>query len=60
MHFNKKVEVQDVKYNGIANQFILIQFDSLKTDAWSIATSKAMNKKLALIIDDKLIIIRQR
>jgi hypothetical protein len=52
-----KVEVLDVKYNDVANQYLLIQFDSIGKKAWNIATGKAINKRLALIIDDKLVYV---
>ncbi|CAN5473892.1 hypothetical protein BH09BAC6_BH09BAC6_15860 [soil metagenome] len=57
-HFSK-VGLEDIKYEGKANQFVLIQFDALGTDAWSRATAKAFHKKLALIIDNRLVYVPQ-
>lgn len=54
-HF-AKVEIESSNYNGKPNQYLLIKFDQIGTDAWSKATEKALNKKLALVIDGKLII----
>lgn len=50
-HFSK-IEFQQNIYN---RNYLLIHFDSDGTKAWSIATEKALYKKLALIVDDKLI-----
>jgi preprotein translocase subunit SecD len=55
-HFNK-VEVQDLKYNGVAKQYLLIRFDSIGKSLWGFATLRSINKKLALIIDDKLVYV---
>jgi preprotein translocase subunit SecD len=53
-HFSA-VKVQEGNYGS----FILINFDAYGTAAWSTATGVALNKKLALIIDDKLIFTPQ-
>jgi preprotein translocase subunit SecD len=55
-HFSK-VEVQDVKYNGVTNQYLLIRFDSIGKSLWNFATFRSINKKLALVIDDKLVYV---
>lgn len=53
-HFSK-LEVEDINYDGVASQILVIRFDSIGNGAWRIATSRAIYKKLALIIDDKLV-----
>jgi len=54
-HFTK-VEIVSSNNNGKPYQYLLIKFDQIGTDAWSNATEKALYKKLALVIDDKLIV----
>ncbi|MGZ4006993.1 MAG: SecDF P1 head subdomain-containing protein [Mucilaginibacter sp.] len=53
-HFNK-IELITDDFNGKPNQYLSIRFDAVGADAWSKATGKSIYKKLALIIDDKLI-----
>ncbi len=57
-HFSK-LEIQAVAHNGVADQYLLIRLDSIGRSAWSIATGRAIYKKLALIIDDKLVFVPQ-
>jgi preprotein translocase subunit SecD len=43
-------------YADDADGFILMmRFDDVGTEAWTIATEKAIGKKLAFIVDDKLV-----
>lgn len=53
-HF-AKVDMREGTYNGAAYAYIDIRFDSLGTVAWRVATDRTVGKRLALIIDDKLV-----
>jgi preprotein translocase subunit SecD len=51
-----KLELTESKYDNEKYPMIIIRFDSKGTDNWSIATEKSIGGKLALIINDKLVI----
>lgn len=51
-----KLELTESKYDSEKYPMIIIRFDSKGTDNWSIATEKSIGSKLALIINDKLVI----
>lgn len=51
-----KLELTESKYENEKYPMIIIRFDSKGTDNWSIATEKSIGGKLALIINDKLVI----
>jgi preprotein translocase subunit SecD len=51
-----KIDMDLSNIKGMANREILVfHFDDIGTKAWSIATGKSIYKKLALVIDDKLV-----
>ena len=52
-----KLELTESKYDNEKYPMIIIRFDSKGTDNWSIATEKSIGGKLALIINDKLVIV---
>ncbi len=51
-----KLELTESKYDNEKYPMIIIRFDSKGTDNWSIATEKSIGGKLALIINDKLVV----
>jgi len=51
-----KLELTESKCDNKKYPMIIIRFDSKGTDNWSIATEKSIGGKLALIINDKLVI----
>lgn len=52
----KKLELTDSEYEGKSYPMLVIRFDTKGTDSWSIATEKSIGGKLALIVNDKLVI----
>lgn len=53
--FNK-LELTESRYDNEKYPMLIIRFDSTGTDNWSLATEKSIGGKLALIINDKLVI----
>lgn len=53
--FNK-LELTDSEYEGKKYPMLVIRFDTKGTDSWSIATEKSIGGKLALIVNNKLVI----
>jgi hypothetical protein len=51
-----KIELTESKYDNEKYPMIIIRFDFKGTDNWSIATEKSIGGKLALILNDKLVI----
>ncbi len=52
----KKMELTESEYEGKSIPMLVIHFDTKGTDSWSIATEKSIGGKLALIVNDKLVI----
>jgi len=52
----EKLELSESKYENEKYPMIIIRFDSKGTENWSIATEKSIGGKLALIINNKLVI----
>lgn len=52
----KNLELTDSEYEGKRYPMLVIRFDTKGTDSWSIATEKSIGGKLALIVNDKLVI----
>lgn len=52
----KKLEITETKNDFCKYPVLVISFDSKGTDYWSIATEKSIDGKLALIVNDKLVI----
>lgn len=51
-----KLELADSEYEGKSYPMLVIRFDTKGTDSWSIAIEKQIGGKLALIVNDKLVI----
>ena len=52
----KEMEITNSEYKGKNYPMLVIRFDSMGTASWSIATEKSIGRKLALIVNDKLVI----
>ncbi len=52
----KKLELTDSEHEGKNYPMLVIRFDTKGTDSWSVATEKSIGGKLALIVNDKLVI----
>jgi hypothetical protein len=52
----KEMELIDSEYEGEECPMLSIKFDTKGTESWSDATEKSIARKLALIVNDKLVI----
>ena len=53
-HF-AEIEITENEHDGVQYPVLVIRFDQKGTDNWSLATKKATDSKLALIINNKLV-----
>ncbi|MBP7558675.1 MAG: hypothetical protein KA821_20560 [Chitinophagaceae bacterium] len=51
------IELYESNYNGKMYLGLEIQFDKTGTEAWRLATRKAISKKVAFILDNKLLYV---